>query len=94
LYEEVDEKTIPFFGDGNEDDKFKKYDELEEDEEESFSNFFESLIKRVVSLVVFWYMSEETPDQKTFEIVDPELEKKKTKKEKEEKKDEQKNSES
>jgi hypothetical protein len=94
LYEEVDEKMVPFFGEGNEDDKFKKYDELEEDEEESFSNFFESLIKRVVSLVVFWYMSEETPDQKTFEIVDPELEKKKTKKEKEEKKDEQKNSES
>jgi len=98
LYEEVDGKMVPFFGDGNEDDKFKKYDELEEEEEESFSEFFESMIKRVVSLVVFWYMSEETPDQKTFEIIDPALEKKKedgkAKNKKKDEENEQKNSES
>jgi flagellar biosynthesis/type III secretory pathway M-ring protein FliF/YscJ len=89
LYEEIDGKTVPFFGDGNEDDKFKKYDELEEQEEESFSDFFESLIKRVVSLVVFWYMSEETPDQQTFEIIDPALEKKKEGEKEDEKEEEE-----
>lgn len=92
LFEEKDGSIEPFFGNGDESEKFEKYDEYEDEENEDFSLFFESLVKRSVQLVVFWFMSEETPSQEVFEQIDPYLKKKE--KEKEEKLDEQKSDES
>lgn len=75
LYEETAEDTFePFFGKGDEDNKFEKYDEYEESENQDESEFFESLTRRVVSLIVFWFMSDET-SQETFAQIDPYLKK-------------------
>lgn len=75
LYEEIEDGVLePFFGKGDEDAKFDKYDEYEDSEDDDETEFFESLTRRAVSLIVFWFMSDET-SQETFEQIDPALKK-------------------
>jgi vacuolar-type H+-ATPase subunit I/STV1 len=72
LYEEKDDSFEPFFGKGDEDSKFDQYDEYEDSDDPDESEFFESLTKRAVNLVVFWYMSD-NPTEETFKQIDPVL---------------------
>ena len=55
-YEEKDGKNVPVFGEGDYDKKLKKYDEMEEREDD----FEYSIIKKLLLVTSLWYMGKAT----------------------------------
>ena len=56
---------VPFFGEGTFDEKLKKYDEIEESDNE----FLKKILIRFAYLITFWYVGKIT-DEKDFKEVD------------------------
>ena len=56
---------IPFFGEGSYEEKIKKYDEIEESEDE----FYKKILVRFAYLITFWYVGK-ISNQEDFKEVD------------------------
>lgn len=59
------QQFVPFFGEGTFDEKLKKYDEIEESDNE----FLKKILVRFAYLITFWYVGKIT-DEKDFKEVD------------------------
>lgn len=67
-YKKDGTKYIPFFGEGSYDERIKKYDELEESEDE----FYKKILVRFAYLITFWYVGKITNEEdfKEVDLVD------------------------